>query len=606
MNYLKKNTSVFLLQQGRIITFACVKNHEVMSVYTLVRLLALFSIFPAHLMGQSAPIALDGTFGDWTSDLATVSEAPNAPSGVDLLEAQVSNDEHFLFIRLKADDEFDLMEPLIPQDIRLYLDTDHDESTGHPIQSGFGAELSISFSTRSAKYFRDATVNVELSDISFRTSPTVTSEEFELAIRRDALPDGEHPLFPSASIKVLLHNKLNQDTLPSEGLEFSYTFDERPVPAPQPVDLVKTDGSHIRMLAYNTKNDGLKDPELVPHFENILKVLNPDIIGFSECYNTDPGYVKGLLDSWLPRETEEGWHVASGSGGDLITASTWPILETEDVLPRQMPALIDLPEAYSSDLLFTNAHLNCCAADDKRQDQVDAYISALLFAKDEGEEGGLPEGTPFVYAGDLNLVGYAQQLTTLLTGDIQNTSKYGPGGKPDWDGTDLTDLISMQTDVRMDYTWRSDFSSYPPGKLDYVIYSDAVLTAEKHFVLRTESMSAERLAQYGLNQLATSSASDHFPVVADFSLVSQTGTRDPMPASYTLYPNPVSQTLMISGKMRESSCLRIVNSTGIVVYEETLEAVSLTIDVSRWTNGMYVLSLIREDGSREDHTFIKH
>ena len=89
-----------------------------------------------------------------------------------------------------------------------------------------------------------------------------------------------------------------------------------------------------------------------------------------------------------------------------------------------------------------------------------------------------------------------------------------------WTGTtpDLTDQICNQTDKRMAYTWRNDGEgTYPPGRLDFIIYSDAVLTSEKAFTLQTEVMPPERLALYGLDALETSDASDHFPVTADFS-----------------------------------------------------------------------------------------
>ncbi|MCB0760423.1 MAG: thrombospondin type 3 repeat-containing protein [Flavobacteriales bacterium] len=77
----------------------------------------------------------------------------------------------------------------------------------------------------------------------------------------------------------------------------------------------------------------------------------------------------------------------------------------------------------------------------------------------------------------------------------------------------------MQTDKRMAYTWRDDAGgSYPPGRLDFIIFSDAVMTAEKSFTLQTEIMPPARLALYGLSTNSTSNASDHFPVTADFSL----------------------------------------------------------------------------------------
>mgnify|MGYP001254092966 FL=1 len=119
--------------------------------------------------------------------------------------------------------------------------------------------------------------------------------------------------------------------------------------------------------------------------------------------------------------------------------------------------------------------------------------------------------------GDLNFVGERQQLKTLLTGEIVNTQLFGSGAKPDWDNTDLEDLISQQSDKRTAYTWRNDPGSYPPSRLDFQIYSNSAVNIEKSFVIQTEVMSQARLNQYGLLQNDTKTASDHFPKVSDIS-----------------------------------------------------------------------------------------
>jgi len=76
----------------------------------------------------------------------------------------------------------------------------------------------------------------------------------------------------------------------------------------------------------------------------------------------------------------------------------------------------------------------------------------------------------------------------------------------------------------MGYTWRNDFSSYWPGQLDEVIYTDAVLELRRHYVLYTPEMSPDTLGAHGL-QSGDSEASDHLLAVADLrSLVP--GTTD--------------------------------------------------------------------------------
>ena len=224
---------------------------------------ALFSPFLFCLMltatagyAQSAAITIDNDYDDWNTDIVSITDADEEVEGVDLLELQVSNDEEFLFIRIITDTEFDLTENLIAQRVRLYLDTDNDASTGFDIQEGYGAELGVIFRELFAHYNVEPYTTVDFSDFSLRVAPTVTSNQFEIAIRRDAIPDGIHPLFPSSIIKILLLNDLNGDRLPNIGQTFSYEFDETPVPETTVIDLEKGETEYIRVIAYNVLANG--------------------------------------------------------------------------------------------------------------------------------------------------------------------------------------------------------------------------------------------------------------------------------------------------------------------------------------------------------------
>ncbi|MGH1383779.1 endonuclease/exonuclease/phosphatase family protein [Kordia sp.] len=483
---------------------------------------AFFLLSFQIVCSQSVAITIDGVFDDWDSSLTTYVDTNESITGVDLLEIQVTNDDEFLFIRIKADQEFDLTDDdTIVQELGLFIDTDNDTNTGFDIQQGYGSELGLLFTRLFAHYNVTPYSQVSMSDLKVRVAPTVSSDEFEIAIGRHVLPDGINPLFPSSTIKILIKNDDNFDKLPNVGNVFTYTFDETPVPAYTPIDINKGAAEHIRIVAYNTLLNGLLDVNRLDDFERIIKSLNPDIVGFIESANTSETYVKGLFDTWLPLGTIDGWYVKK-HGGE-VTVSRWEITQQWDHLTRQFPVLIDLPdEIYHTDLLFTNAHLSCCGADTSRQDQVDQYAAFILDAKTAGGLIDLPENTPFVYGGDLNLVGLAQQLETLKTGDIQDTATYGQGGFLDWDNTEVQEENSLQADVRMNYTWRSDSQAFPPGKLDFILFSDFTLEAEKSFVLQTELMSTARLTTYNLQQTDTGNASDHFPVVTDFSIKTAT------------------------------------------------------------------------------------
>lgn len=478
--------------------------------------LGITLLSPALLLAQSAAITLDEDFSDWDTSLASYSDGVDTP-GIDLLDMQVTNDDQFLFIKWTMDTELDITDNIIPHDLRLSIDADDNPATGWSEQTGYGTELTIHFRDLYAWFDPPSQSDqVSFDKIQLRVLPTVSATTFELAIGRDVQPNGVDYLFSAPTIRVLLKEFNNGDAMPNDGTVFSYTFDETPVDSLVPTDLHKADPGHIRVVAYNVLSNGLINAGRVDNFESVVTALSPDIIGYSECGGTSIAQAKGLMDLWLPLGTVDGWYV--DQAGDRITCSKWPITSTWS-LSNQFPALIDLPAIYGTDLLLTNAHLSCCGSDGARQNQADAYCEFILDAKSPGGVIDLPPFTPFVYIGDLNLVGFSQQLTTLITGDIQNTGVYGPAGALDWDGTDVTDPVAVQSDKRMAYTWRDDSDGdYPPGRLDFQIFSDAAISMEKAFALQTEVMLPARLATYGLDSFDTGDASDHFPVVVDYSI----------------------------------------------------------------------------------------
>ncbi|MBL7946943.1 MAG: hypothetical protein JNN32_12845 [Flavobacteriales bacterium] len=476
----------------------------------------LFFLTPLFAGAQGATITLDGHFDDWNGTLTTWNDA-NAPSGgVDLISMQVTNDQDLLFIKLRLGAETDLLDDLTPHGIRLYIDGDNNAATGLAVQSGYGAELQIRFDTRTVTEYFGASSNVSWSTLDLVPLPTVTSTVFEIAIARNARPDGTNLLFTSSTIKVLFRETDGGDAMPDAGSVLSYTFDDAFQATTTPIPLTRVDPEAVRLTAWNVLGDGITAPALQGPYQRILSALDPDILGFSECVTSTPAQVKSRLDTWIPIGGS-GWQVVKDDF-DMVIASRWPIITTWAQLNRQFAALIDLPATYATDLLFTAAHLNCCTADATRQAQLDAYVQFVQDARVPGGLIDLPSGTPMVYAGDLNTVGWAQQLLTLATGDIQDNATYGPDGPMDWDGSGLDRAPCRQNQARMAYTWRNNNSAYPSGMLDHLYYTDAVAELVGSFALRTESMSATTLLASGLEEDDTSLSSDHLPITADLSL----------------------------------------------------------------------------------------
>ena len=244
-----------------------------------------------------------------------------------------------------------------------------------------------------------------------------------------------------------------------------------------------------------------------------------------------------------------------------------------------MCALLDTEEELGKNLLIVNSHLSCCASNEDRQQQVDEFLSVWREWISNGNGPfDLEDETPFIHVGDYNFVGYRQQMKTIRIGDIEDENEYGVDFLPDWDSTAIVDLFSRHTHKRMGYTWRKDGSSFNPGKLDYIFYSDATIDTGRHFTLNTLAMEEATLTEYGLEWDDTQEASDHLPRIFDISLDPSVGIQDENPIStkfamFYNYPNPFNPTTTISiniVKTVHATSLHIYNISGRCI--ETLTA----------------------------------
>ncbi|MAU76093.1 MAG: hypothetical protein CL831_04370 [Crocinitomicaceae bacterium] len=466
---------------------------------------ACFLVISYALSAQS-PIALNGDFEDWS----TAPSWTSSSGGGNINKVAISHTSEWVYFYIKTTNEVALDEFTLPNSIQLVLDFDNDPLTGSNYQGlGLGAELVIDLPSRSATMFSSSgnPSGPEINSLGLHISPTYSAFEFELALDRSLvnIEDG--------GLKFVWYESASGAEIPSGGGVHPLTsFNYSVVPTP----LEKAVGTEIRVAFWNV-NRRLDQAGAQGAIERILLATQPDVIGFSEVDDVSAAYVASLLDNWLPFDGS-GWQVIKDDY-DLMIASRFPIASTYPSIDRQMPGVISTESVWGVPMLFTSSHLKCCNGDVLRQQQADEYMA---FQRDAMALGGaidIPSGSPIVYGGDLNMVGLGGPINTLKTGNISDNDQFGIDFSPDWDGSSMVELEARLSDRGMDYTWRNDGSDYMPGKLDYIIVSDAAVNVLRQYSLQTSDLSAARLEQYGLMSNDDLDASDHFIVIADLALV---------------------------------------------------------------------------------------
>ena len=494
--------------------------------YNLIFYFLLFSLS----FSQENQIIIDGKFQDWEGVEFIEDNINDNGFAVDFTSLSITNDNRYLYIKFTTTEQIDLMDSGSNGESMyntvIYIDTDNNNKTGYVpnYNSNIGSELGIFLNQRYVWYNTpNPNVQISLYDIGLFSAPTVTSNEFEIAIDLEAQYGGEN-LFPNQEIKIQLKDFISDDAIPNINSEIIYNINSNNLNYTT-LNTEKEKEDLIRLSAYNVLYNGFDDNERLEQLKNIIKSVNADIYAFSECYETSSETVKNILDEILPISNNQGWYVIKKEDDDLITASKFPIIQdwpNESYGIKKMhPCLIDLPDSlFTKDLLVINAHMSCCDNDNDRQEQADDFVNFILDAKSTGGIIDLANETPFVLCGDLNLVGFSQQLQTLTSGEIIDTEAFGIGGGMNWSNNDLRDEICMHVETPFSYTWRDitpSPGSYSYGRLDYIIFSDDVMSSQKSFTIDTKFISQKKLNEMNLD-VNDSFGSDHLLTTIDFDI----------------------------------------------------------------------------------------
>ena len=544
----------------RFLPFRPIHPRWAIAVTPLVLTAILGGAFPAR--AERLPVVLDGFFDDWgaVAPAWTDRSGDAGGSGIDFGRLWLADDPRYLYLRFEVGPELLLNDG---NNLNLALDTDNNAATGQSV-NGIGADFVWRPGQKSGTFYYGATrVTVHWNDCGFIGLPTVSGTAFEVAFRRDALPDGTHALFPGGSgtiIRVLLRDTgTGGDLLPNTGQTLSYPFARGSPITETPARLARQLATDLRVITWNVLSDGPWNGTLQPKFQRQIQAVIPDIISFQEIYNHTPEVTRTLVASWLPGT----WYAAGNN--DCITISRYPVLGSWP-LDGNLAVYVDTEEAIGKRTLVINVHLPCCTADAGRQQEIDRILAFIRDAMTPGGSLNLPAGAAILFMGDTNLVGGSARLTSLLTGNISDNATFGPDFAPDWDGGPLTDIISRQIERRLCYTWLSTTGTFWPSRIDYLVYNDSAVSPANHFVLDPSEMSADSLAAHGL-QAADAGASDHRLHCVDLRVESPSGSDPDAPGPVGLHaddrlrcwmaPNPSTGMARLGMAVGRTTTLRL-------------------------------------------------
>lgn len=542
-------------------------NPSIKNLYLLLFICSLFSPLTAQ------PIIIDGNYGDWSTIPATHIDASNdgQSNGIDLTEIKVWDDTDYLYIYINLGKEIFINKS---NRLSLLIDSDNNLQTGKKI-NGIGAEFRWNFGNLDGELYRDngSAISISQDDLTVIIAPTVSSSRIEMMIRKNIFPRGI-PLLTSEKLSLRVEdNASNGDDAPNDLQGIPYTMLNTTVNYSYTID--KTPNT-FRMMSWNIVKDRLFTSSLKPDYTKVFSLIDADIIALQEVYDHSAEDCKALIESM----TNE-LYFASKKNSDLVVLSKYPITRTLDIQGNAL-FIIETP---GENIALYNNHFYCCNNDSGRQKEADAIIANIRLLRQNTQDYGLVRDFPIIITGDLNLVGESQTLTTLITGDIINTSVYGNDFFPDADASPLTSLNTTSFGINSNYTWE-DNGQYTPGKLDYLIYSDARMSVAESFTFNSKYLPASYLESWEMDRETMTRLSDHLPIVADFAM-HPVSAYDIAHVDDIVYPNPASDMLFI--KTTNYDRLNIRDGQGKTVFHTNKSVKS--IDISTFPSGFYYLTV---------------
>ena len=531
----------------------------------LARVVALTVVAGCTFDDASAPVVsiwTDGAFDDWATVPAAVTDPYGdvpASSPVDVGAVSVSDDPRFLHLLIDVGDTATVQG--MPGSVEVVLDADGDPGTGGSHGGVDGADLVLVLSRQADPMADRYGVGVGVRRVGpdgpgeiagavvvgLLVSPTHSSDRFEVRLERRAVVDGGGVRGVAGVGEVVVGRVryVRRGVLVDETPVFRHTVTTEPGGAPPLLgaDAVAPVPGALRVVTWNVSDENFRDRPGA--FQRVLAALAPDVVLLDEVYAEVTMAELGRFGEGMGGGggLEWVWWLAEGGGRQRTVvgarglelrgeAGLARVDHEPGALERWLREVGDEPEAPrmpppsrlaraeaagglsatgawvtvdGRDILFVPVDLQSAGYDGSPRDrlrelQARTLNRELAAVLSERPEAGL------VIGGDLNLVGSARPLAAM---------RFGLGA----DGDDLGVARLARLRDRSLATWRTTREGDPfsPGRLDYVLYRNAVLQVERAFVFDAADLSPAALEALGVRETDTLE-SDHLPLVVDFTL----------------------------------------------------------------------------------------
>lgn len=491
-------------------------------LFTLVSLLG----------GAAGPpsIVIDGRFDDWAGvEPALIDPADARGKPIDLRELRLTSNGRFVHLLVDFGRTVNIQK--LAGTVHIVLDVDGDRSTGQLTFGLSGADLDIILSPASPGELDRSPGGVKLVstidpandtlpeaqrlnpyDIGFTFGPTFASRQFEFRIERGAKLMG----IPAMLAGRRVRGKLVCTDGRGRTIDQSEIFDYELAPLDvteqgRRADVPARIPEALRIMSWNAANGSLfHNPK---PFTRVLAAIDPDVIFLQELTDRNSAsQLESFLNQGLSSEALNEWTAVLGEGGGNLRCAVASKLPLESVVPFELLPYPDWPdqslrvagavlEFANRRLLCVSVHLRCCGGIGSQQDFIRILeVETIREELRKLAESGTIDGV--IVAGDFNLVGSRRPLD-LLTAQLHI------------DGLSLIAAQPYQLDGLSNATWSDRQQPFVPGRLDYLLFSIALLRVDRAFVLDSGDLALQSLQLHGLQAQDTASASDHLPLIVD-------------------------------------------------------------------------------------------